>query len=84
MALVVSRGPPQVVVPNVVGLTQAAATSAIMAANLTLGTVTKASSTTVPAGTVMSQSPSAGTQARQGSAVTLVVSSGRRRQRSRS
>ena len=74
--LVVSSGPPQVAVPNVVGLTQTAATSAITGANLTLGTVTTASSTTVPAGSVISQTPTAGTQATQGSAVNLVVSSG--------
>jgi beta-lactam-binding protein with PASTA domain len=60
----------------VVGLTQAAATSAITGANLALGTVTTAASTTVPAGRVISQSPTAGTQVTQGSAVTLVVSSG--------
>ena len=42
VTLVVSSGPPQVAVPNVVGLTQAAATSAITGANLTLGTVTTA------------------------------------------
>ena len=47
--------------PNVVGLTQAAA-RAITGAGLTVGTVTTASSTTVPAGSVISQSPSAGTQ----------------------
>ena len=75
-ALVVSSGPPQVAVPNVVGLTQAAATTAITGAGLTVGTVTTASSTTVPAGSVISQSPVGGTQVNTGSAVALVVSSG--------
>jgi len=74
--LVVSWGPPQVAVPNVVGLTQAAATTAITNANLVVGTVTTQSSTTVPAGSVISQNPSAGTQVVTGSAVSLVVSSG--------
>src|SRR4029077_8928732 len=74
--LVVSSGPPQVAVPNVVGLTQAAATTAITNANLTLGTVTTQSSTTVPSGSVISQNPTSGTQVATGSAVNLVVSSG--------
>ncbi len=76
VALVVSSGPPPVVTPNVVGLTQAAATTAITSATLTLGTVTTASSSTVPSGTVISQTPSAGTSVVAGSAVALVVSSG--------
>ena len=38
--LVVSLGPVQVTVPDVVGLSQAEAEAAIVAANLTVGTVT--------------------------------------------
>ena len=71
--LVISTG---VAVPNVVGQTQAAATSAITAAGLVLGTVTTASSTTVPSGSVISESPAAGTLVNGGSAVALVVSTG--------
>ncbi len=63
-------------VPNVVSMTQAAATSAISAATLTTGVVSSASSSTVPSGCVISQNPAAGAQAAQGSAVSLVVSSG--------
>src|SRR5437660_1689051 len=77
--LVVSSGappPPPVPVPNVVGQTQAAATSAITGAGLTVGTVTMQSSTTVPSGNVISESPAAGTRVAKGSAVNLVVSSG--------
>ena len=66
----------QVATPNVVGQTQAAATAAITSAGLTLGTVTTASSTTVPSGSVISQNPAAGTQVATGSAVALVVSTG--------
>jgi PASTA domain len=62
--------------PNVVGDTQAAATTAITGASLTLGTVTMQSSTTVAAGVVISQSPSASTSVSKGGAVDLVVSSG--------
>src|SRR5437016_5438406 len=68
--------PPTVAVPNVVGQTQAAATSAITSAGLTRGTVTQQSSTTVASGSVISQSPAAGTSVAKGSAVNLVVSSG--------
>src|SRR2546430_834581 len=54
----------------------AAATSAITGAGLTVGTVTMQSSSTVAAGTVISESPAAGTSVAKGSAVSLVVSSG--------
>ncbi len=74
--LSVSTGPPPVLVPNVVGDTQAAATTAITGAGLTVGTVTTQSSTTVPSGEVISESPAAGTSVASGSAVNLVVSSG--------
>jgi beta-lactam-binding protein with PASTA domain len=73
VALVVSLGAK---VPNVVGLTQAAAEAAITSSGLTVGTVTTANSTTVPAGTVISQSPTAGTNVAPATAVTLVVSLG--------
>jgi PASTA domain-containing protein len=73
---VISSGLPQVTVPNVVGLTQSAATTAITGANLTVGAVTTASSTTVPAGSVISQSPAAGASVATGSAIALVVSTG--------
>jgi hypothetical protein len=76
VALVVSSGPAMVAVPNVVGNAQAAATAAITGAGLTLGTVSKQSSNTVPSGNVISESPAAGTSVASGSAVALVVSSG--------
>ena len=76
VSLVVSSGPPQVAVPNVVGMTQATATTAINSAGLVLGAVTTQSSSTVPAGSVISQNPAAGTNVISGSAVSLVVSSG--------
>jgi len=63
-------------VPNVVGQTQAAAQIAITGAGLTVGTITNTPSNTVPAGSVISQEPAAGTSVPQGSAVNLVVSSG--------
>src|SRR5205085_9070331 len=62
--------------PNVVGQTQAAAASAINGAGLTRGAVTQQSSSTVASGSVISESPAAGTSVAKGSAVNLVVSSG--------
>ena len=63
-------------VPNVVGLPQADAEAAIVAANLVVGTVSNATSPTVPAGNVISQDPASGVQVAAGSAMNLVVSSG--------
>jgi beta-lactam-binding protein with PASTA domain len=74
--LVISSGPPPVTVPNVVGDTQAAATTAITGAGLVLGTLTLESSSTVPVGDVVSQNPAAGTSANVGSAVSLGISTG--------
>jgi PASTA domain len=71
-----SGGSNSVTVPNVVGDTQAAASTAITGAGLTVGTVTTQSSSSVASGDVISESPAAATTATQGSAVTLVVSSG--------
>ncbi len=63
-------------VPNVVGQTQATAESSIVAANLVLGNVAEAYSTTVAAGNVISQTPSGGTTVDEGTSVDLVVSIG--------
>jgi len=68
--------PRTVTVPNVAGMTQAAAESAIVAANLTVGTVTTQASSTVAQGQVISQSPAAGASVTSGSAVNLTVSTG--------
>jgi YD repeat-containing protein len=74
--LVVSSGTVMASVPNLVGLTQANAQVALLASNLSLGTVTKQYSITVPAGLVISQTPFSGSSASPGSAVNLVVSLG--------
>jgi beta-lactam-binding protein with PASTA domain len=74
--LVISSGPGNVAVPDVVGLTQASATTAITGAGLIVGTVTQQPSSTVPAGSVIAQNPLGGQQVPPGSAVNLVVSSG--------
>ena len=74
--LVVSSGPAVTTVPNVTGLSQAAAETAILAADLVAGSVTTQTSSTVPAGDVISQNPAAGTSVPPGAAVDLVVSLG--------
>ena len=76
MDLTVSLGPAEVTVPHVVGFTQANAETTIAAALLVLGTVTEQPSDTVPAGTVISQAPDAGTTVANGSSVDIVVSTG--------
>ncbi len=65
-----------VAVPNVVGLTQAAATTAITGAGLALGTVSTAPNSIVPSGSVTASNPAAGAQVSVGSAVRLLVSTG--------
>src|ERR1700732_3727788 len=74
--LVISSGPQMVTVPNVEGLTQDAATTAITAAKLTGGAVTQQTSNTVATGKVISQDPASGNSVAQGSRVNLVISLG--------
>jgi beta-lactam-binding protein with PASTA domain len=73
--LVISSGPETVAVPNIVGLTQAAATAAITAAKLTIGTVTQQTGDTVGTGKIISQDPASGVSVKRGSPVNLVISS---------
>ncbi|MBI2425442.1 MAG: PASTA domain-containing protein [Candidatus Hydrogenedentes bacterium] len=73
----VSSGPDgPVTVPNLVGLTDAAATAALNAIGLFLGDVSLQISATVPAGSIVSQNPTAGSETESGSSVNIVVSSG--------
>jgi hypothetical protein len=76
VALVVSSGAPMLAVPNVVGMTQSAASADFKSAGLALGTVTDQASTTVTSGEIISESPAAGTSVAAGSVVAIVVSSG--------
>ena len=66
----------EVTVPDVVGQRQADAETDLVRVNLTVGTVSEENSDTVPAGTVISQTPTAGSVVEPGSAVDLVVSLG--------
>jgi YVTN family beta-propeller protein len=70
--------PPGIQVPDVVGQFEAAATQIITAAGLTLGTVTRQSSSTVASGRVISQDPARSSYVARDSAVNLVVSTGGR------
>jgi beta-lactam-binding protein with PASTA domain len=72
VALVVSAGAR---VPGVVGSTQAAATTAITAAGLVVGTITQTNNAAA-AGSVLSQSLLAGTNVAPGTAMALTVSLG--------
>jgi probable HAF family extracellular repeat protein len=76
ISIVVSSGPPEAIVPNVVGLTQAAAIASMNAAGLNLGSapITVASSS-VPVGDVVSQNPPAGTQVTPDTFFSLTIAS---------
>lgn len=63
-------------VPSVVGDTQAAASAALTAIGLAVGTVTPQFSGTVADGDIISQSPPAGADVLSGTAINLAVSSG--------
>lgn len=67
--------PPTVQVPDVSGMTEADARTALGAVGLT-STVAQANDPNVPQGQVISSDPAAGTDVDQGSAVTITVSLG--------
>jgi eukaryotic-like serine/threonine-protein kinase len=72
----VSEGAALVEIPFLVGLEQSAAEARIIADGFVLGQVTEEPSTTVPAGIVMRQSPSANIPMAPGTVIDIVVSSG--------
>jgi beta-lactam-binding protein with PASTA domain len=75
VTLTVSKGTGQKEVPNVIGMTQAAAQNALQTASF-VPRVNTQNSDTVPAGQVISQSPQGGSKADPGSEVDITVSSG--------
>ena len=75
VVLDVSKGAKSVAVPNVVGMTEANARSALEAAGFQVSS-TSAPSDSTPSGSVSAQSPSGGTSAPKGSTVTITVSTG--------
>ncbi|MGB6486912.1 MAG: PASTA domain-containing protein [Steroidobacteraceae bacterium] len=71
--LLLSSGASSIAVPNVVGETQAAASTSLAGVGLTVGTVTPTSSTNLAAGDVVSESPAAGSFVVAGAAINLTV-----------
>jgi eukaryotic-like serine/threonine-protein kinase len=66
----------QVAVPDLTGMTEAGAATALQQAGLKVGTVTQEQSDKGPADTVVAQDPAAATKVVEGTAVALTVSSG--------
>ena len=79
ITIFVSSGPAeeQVTVPNVVGSSLSTAESDLEANGLVRGSVSYDDESDQPEGTVLSSDPEGGTRVSEGSAVSLVVSSGR-------
>lgn len=75
VSLVVSKGPKPVAIPDVVGKTQADATTMLTAATFKVE-VKQQTDPKVRKGSVVSQDPKAGTEIAPGSKVALVVSTG--------
>ena len=72
--LVIAGCPSSSPVPEVEGMTQAAATAVLTGAGLTVGAITQEYSDSVPVGQVVSQNPAAGLTVVPGTAVDLVLS----------
>ncbi len=73
VTVIVSGGPAQTTVPNVVGESRAAAEAALTNAKLAVGTVTRQTSSEHPQGTVLEQSPAAGSSLADGGKVNLTI-----------
>jgi serine/threonine-protein kinase len=76
VVMTISKGPERYAVPKLKGESEADAKKAITAANLSVGTVTKAYSESVKEGDVVSSSPVAGKPLKKAAVVDLVVSKG--------
>lgn len=76
IVLTVSSGKSPTVIPSLNNLTLEAAMAALDARKLAMGTNTAEHSPTIAAGTVISSDPVAGTSAREGDVVNLVISDG--------
>lgn len=76
VVLQIAARPETTTVPNVNGLSEDAALAALREAGLVRGTVSRAPSSSVPQGSVISSDPSQGTVVPRGSAVSYVISDG--------
>jgi beta-lactam-binding protein with PASTA domain/predicted Ser/Thr protein kinase len=73
VSVLVSSGPAQVRVPDVSGDSQSGAEAALAAVGLAVGSVTSQVSTAQAAGSVIAQTPSAGSSVRTGAKVDLTI-----------
>jgi serine/threonine-protein kinase len=71
--LTVAQAPKEVAVPSLLGQSEAVAAAALGQAGLTPKTVSATTSEAAQVGTVLKQSPAAGTNVRKGSTVTITV-----------
>ena len=76
VTITVGGGPETVEVPDLYNRTVEEARRALEAADLSLGSQARETSSQVPAGQIVSQNPSAGSNAESGSSVDVTVSSG--------
>lgn len=73
VTMVISAGPPSVLVPNVVGLSRADAAARLQAGTLELGRVSYDPGSLEPAGTVIAQTPAAGDSLKMGFGVRVTL-----------
>ena len=74
--LVLSKGKERILIPTLAGMTQDAATAALINAGLKVGNISEAFSQTIAANLVVDGSPSAQTPVRRNSVVDLIISKG--------
>ncbi|HYM45768.1 MAG TPA: Stk1 family PASTA domain-containing Ser/Thr kinase [Solirubrobacteraceae bacterium] len=73
VTVIVSGGPAETSVPDVIGQSRAAAEATLTNAQLTAGAVTQQTSAEQPPGTVLAQSPAAGSSLPDGGKVNLTI-----------
>ena len=76
ITLHISTGKNAVTMPNLAGMDEAAASAALAAVKLSLGTITQVNSASVKAGLVVTSDPAANAQVPEGTVVNLSVSNG--------
>ncbi|MEY3538201.1 MAG: hypothetical protein RL645_1015 [Actinomycetota bacterium] len=76
ITLHISTGKNAVIMPNLAGMDEAAASAALAAVKLSLGTITQVNSASVKAGLVVTSDPAANAQVPEGTVVNLSVSNG--------
>ena|GEM_PF-891554 len=77
VTITISTGVQPVAVPNIVGMTQEGATNTLVDANLNINVISQEHNDTIPTGSVIRQTPIAGSNAPINSNVNAVISLGR-------